>query len=70
MLDFQAERYGGGDPDGYRARLLQQYPQGAQARFARPDEIAAFVHFLCTPAAAPITGAKLPIDFGQTAGKR
>jgi NAD(P)-dependent dehydrogenase (short-subunit alcohol dehydrogenase family) len=70
MLAYQAERYGGGDPDGYRARLLQQYPQGAHARFAQPDEIAAFVHFLCTPAAAPITGARLPIDFGQTAGKR
>jgi NAD(P)-dependent dehydrogenase (short-subunit alcohol dehydrogenase family) len=69
MLRFQAERYGGGDPDGYLAGLLAKYPQGKRARFIRPQEIADLVFFLCTPAAAAITGADLAIDQGYSAGK-
>lgn len=68
MIEFQAERYGGGDPDGYKAKLLSNYPQQAAARFIRPEEIARMVAFLCEPDAAPITGAALSIDFGVTAG--
>ncbi|MDX3974339.1 SDR family oxidoreductase [Shinella sp.] len=68
MIEFQAERYGGGDPDGYKAKLLSNYPQGAAARFIRPEEIARMVAYLCEPDAAPITGAALSIDFGVTAG--
>lgn len=68
MIEFQAERYGGGDPDGYKARLLSNYPQQAAARFIKPEEIANMVAFLCEPDAAPITGAALSIDFGVTAG--
>lgn len=68
MIEFQAERYGGGDPDGYKAKLLSNYPQQAAARFIRPEEIARMVAYLCEPDAAPITGAALSIDFGVTAG--
>lgn len=68
MIEFQAARYGNGDPDGYKQRLLDNYPQGDNARFIRPQEIARLVQYLCEPAAAPITGATLSIDFGVTAG--
>ena len=68
MIEFQAERYGGGDPDGYKAKLLSNYPQQGAARFIKAEEIARMVAFLCEPDAAPITGAALSIDFGVTAG--
>lgn len=68
MIDFQAERYGGGDPEGYKAKLLANYPQQSAARFIRPEEIARMVAFLCEDSAAPITGAALSIDFGVTSG--
>jgi NAD(P)-dependent dehydrogenase (short-subunit alcohol dehydrogenase family) len=69
MLDFQAERYGGGDPAGYRSALLSKYPQGENARFIRAEEVAELVFFLCRPQAAAITGADYTIDFGYSAGK-
>lgn len=69
MLRFQAERYGSGDPQAYLAGLLAKYPQGARARFIRPEEIAELVFYLCSPAAAAITGADLAIDQGYSAGK-
>jgi NAD(P)-dependent dehydrogenase (short-subunit alcohol dehydrogenase family) len=68
MIEYQANTFGGGDPEGYKRALLSIYPQGARARFATPAEIAAFVHFVASPEAAPITGACLSIDFGTTAG--
>jgi NAD(P)-dependent dehydrogenase (short-subunit alcohol dehydrogenase family) len=69
MLDFQANKYGNGDPAGYKNDLLALYPQGQNARFIRPDEIAELVWFLCQPYAEAITGANLAIDFGLSAGK-
>jgi NAD(P)-dependent dehydrogenase (short-subunit alcohol dehydrogenase family) len=68
MLAFQAEAYGEGDPKGYFARLLAHYPQGEEARFLSPDEVAQNVAFLLSPAAAGITGAAVMLDFGLTAG--
>ena len=56
LLRYQAETFGGGDPEGYRRRLRENYPQGARARFLRPEE------------AAGITGANVSIDFGLSAG--
>jgi NAD(P)-dependent dehydrogenase (short-subunit alcohol dehydrogenase family) len=69
MLEFQAERYGNGDPVAYKSELLALYPQGQNARFIRPEEIAELVWFLCQPYAEAITGANLAIDFGLSAGK-
>jgi NAD(P)-dependent dehydrogenase (short-subunit alcohol dehydrogenase family) len=69
MLRFQAEQYGAGDPDAYYRALLEKYPQGPNARFIEPHEVAELVHFLCTPAAASIAGADLAIDRGYSAGK-
>lgn len=68
MLQGQADRFGNGDPQGYFDRLLAHYPQGPAARFLRPDEVAAQVAFLLSPAGAGITGAAVRMDFGLTAG--
>ncbi|HTO83150.1 MAG TPA: SDR family oxidoreductase [Methylomirabilota bacterium] len=68
MIEYQANTFGGGNPEGYRRKLLAIYPQGAKARFVRPEEIAAFIFFVASPEAAPITGACLSVDFGTTAG--
>lgn len=35
-------------------------------RFAKPEETAAAIAFLCSPAAAYITGVNLPVDGGRT----
>ncbi|HVQ28260.1 MAG TPA: SDR family oxidoreductase [Vicinamibacteria bacterium] len=68
MLRYQAETFGGGDPEGYRRRLQQNYPQGARTRFLRPEEVADLIFYLAQPAAAGITGANVSIDFGLSAG--
>lgn len=68
MLEGQARDYGGGDPDGYYRRLLASYPQRERARFITPEEVAELIFFLAGPAAAPITGALISIDFGSSAG--
>lgn len=69
MLEFQADRYGGGNREAYLGALLAKYPQGARARFIEPAEVAALVFFLCTPAATSMTGADVAIDRGYSAGK-
>lgn len=69
MLDYQAERYGKGNPSAYKRALLRDYPQGREARFLRPEEVAELVWYLCQPQAEAITGADLAIDFGLSAGK-
>jgi NAD(P)-dependent dehydrogenase (short-subunit alcohol dehydrogenase family) len=66
MLEGQAAATA--DPEGYLARLLAGYAQGRQSRFIRPDEVAELIWFLAQPAATPITGAALSIDFGLSAG--
>jgi len=35
-------------------------------RFAEPEEVASLAAFLCTPAAAYITGTSIPVDGGRT----
>jgi NAD(P)-dependent dehydrogenase (short-subunit alcohol dehydrogenase family) len=67
MIRYQAETFGGGDPEGYLARLLEAYPQ-RPPRFIGPDEVAELIAYLCSEKAAPITGAAISIDFGLTAG--
>ena len=68
MLQFQAQRYGEGDPQAYLRRLLAHYPQGRQARFLTPREVAQHVVWLLSPACAAVTGAQVMLDFGLTAG--
>jgi len=68
MLQFQAERYGNGDIDGYFRNLLNNYPQGGNARFITPTEVASYIAYLLSPAADPVTGATVMLDFGVTAG--
>lgn len=68
MLEYQSERYGGGDPQGYLDDLIAMYPQGKNARFLQPEEVAEVVFYLASDAAKGITGATIPIDFGVTAG--
>jgi NAD(P)-dependent dehydrogenase (short-subunit alcohol dehydrogenase family) len=68
MLHGQARDFGGDDPAAYLGNLLAGYPQGARARFIRPQEIAELIWFLTQPHAAPITGANVSIDFGLSAG--
>jgi len=69
MLKYQADAFGGGDPQGYVEKLRAFYPQGARTRFAMAEEIAAFIVMVASPRLKPVTGAALQIDFGTTAGK-
>jgi NAD(P)-dependent dehydrogenase (short-subunit alcohol dehydrogenase family) len=68
MLQFQAERYGGGNPEAYKRALLARYPQRERARFLTPAEVAEAILAMASPALAPLTGAAIPLDFGMTAG--
>jgi NAD(P)-dependent dehydrogenase (short-subunit alcohol dehydrogenase family) len=47
--------------DETRRNLLASHPLG---RFGKSEEVAAAVVYLCSPEAAFITGAALPIDGG------
>ncbi|WP_460956468.1 SDR family oxidoreductase [Spirosoma litoris] len=44
-------------------QMESEIPTG---RFATPEEVAAAVAFLCTPAAASINGINVPVDGGKT----
>jgi NAD(P)-dependent dehydrogenase (short-subunit alcohol dehydrogenase family) len=54
------------EADGFvdKSRLERRIPMG---RLAMPDEIAAAIHFLSSPAASYITGTILSVDGGWTA---
>ena len=45
------------------AEMAAEIPMG---RFARPEETAAAIAFLCSPAASYITGINVPVDGGRT----
>ncbi len=49
--------------DEVHAEMVAEIPM---ARFARPEETAAAIAFLCSPAASYITGVNLPVDGGRT----
>jgi NAD(P)-dependent dehydrogenase (short-subunit alcohol dehydrogenase family) len=57
------DRFSGGTPEG-RERVIAQEPVG---RMGKPEEIAAAVVWLCSDAAAFVTGHAMVIDGGQTA---
>ena len=56
------DRFSGGTPQG-RARVIAQEPVG---RMGKPEEIAAAVLWLCSDAAAFVTGHAMVVDGGQT----
>ena len=68
MLRGQAAVFAPDNQRAYLDKLLSGYPQGPRARFIQPSEIAELIWFLAQPAAAPITGANISVDFGLTAG--
>jgi 3-oxoacyl-[acyl-carrier protein] reductase len=53
----------GQDRETVYAKMTAEIPMG---RFARPEETAAAIAFLCSPAASYITGINLPVDGGRT----
>ncbi|HEX7324107.1 MAG TPA: SDR family oxidoreductase [Rhodanobacteraceae bacterium] len=62
IVAARAQKSGAG-LDATQRAMLTDVPV---ARFAEPSEIAAAVAFLCSPAAAYITGINLPVDGGRT----
>jgi 3-hydroxybutyrate dehydrogenase len=60
----QAEAHGISAERVVREVFLAEQPN---KRFASVDEVAGTVSFLCSPAAASITGAAIPVDGGWTA---
>jgi len=62
IIDTRAAKTGR-SRDDIHADMVAEIPLG---RFARPEETAAAIAFLCSPAAGYITGINLPVDGGRT----
>ena len=60
LLNHSAEIYGIDDP----ARFAEHH---VDRRIVRPEEVAAAVAWLCSPACSALTGAAIPADAGMTA---
>ncbi len=64
QIDDQAKAHGIAREKVIRDVLLAQQPN---KKFATVEELGALTVFLCSDAAASITGAALPVDGGWTA---
>ena len=53
----------GSDPQSVKAAMESQVPM---QRIGQPEEVAAMVAFLCSPAAAYVNGTSIPVDGGRT----
>ena len=53
----------GADHAAIEKEMLKEIPAG---RFGKPEEIAAMVAFLASPAAAYVNGTSIPVDGGRT----
>lgn len=62
IIETRMAKTGRGRDEVY-AEMAAEIPMG---RFAQPEETAAAIAFLCSPAAAYITGINLPVDGGRT----
>ncbi len=62
IIETTMQRSGRSRADVYN-EMVAEIPM---RRFARPEETAAAVAFLCSPAAGYITGVNLPVDGGRT----
>ena len=69
MLVTDFEQSGYATRQEFDAFMLGQYPQGANARYIRPDEVAECIVFLASKEKVEaITGACLSVDFGISSG--
>ncbi len=64
MIEDVAKKISPDDPEGVKARYEASIPSG---RYTLPEEIAGVVLFLCSDAAANVTGMHFTIDGGRTA---
>ena len=62
LISTKAQKRGVGE-ETIIAEMEASIPAG---RFADPNEVGSAVAFLCTPAAAYISGINLPVDGGRT----
>lgn len=62
IIDNTASKTGRSREDVFE-KMVSEIPM---RRFARPQETAAAIAFLCSPAASYITGVNLPVDGGRT----
>jgi len=62
ILDTKSARTGK-DRDEVAKEMMEEIPA---RRFGRPEEIAAMVAFLASPAAAYVNGTSIPVDGGRT----
>ncbi|HTO17513.1 MAG TPA: SDR family oxidoreductase [Edaphocola sp.] len=62
IIDNKVQKTGN-DEDKVRNEMMEEIPM---KRFGQPEEIASLAAYLCSPAAAYLTGVSIPVDGGRT----